>query len=148
MNRPNINLSMVLFVYMHRLPLRDDIKEMHNEVELSLDLHLRNYDIGIFTLKTSNDALDNAVKQVSMKLDHTKNEILKINTILTIVSTGLTFGGYIAGVFGMNLDNCEYLQPMKGVFTTVCVVTSVVMILGVGVTVFYFLMLDKQPKTR
>ena len=98
-------------------------------------------------MRKSNDRLTNAVEEVSMKLDHTKNEILKINTILTIVSTGLTFGGYVAGIFGMNLDNTEYLQPVSGVFMTVCIVTSALIILGVGVTILYFMMKDKQSKS-
>lgn len=137
---------MIIFVCIRSLPLTAEVKALHNVVELSLDLHLRNYNVGIFAMRRSNDRLTNAVEEVSMKLDHTKNEILKINTILTIVSTGLTFGGYIAGIFGMNLDNTEYLQPVPGVFMSVCIVTSALIIFGVGVTILYFMMKDKQNK--
>ena len=139
---------MVIFVCILSLPLTDEVKALHTVVELSLDLHLRNYNIGIFKMRKSGESLSNAVEEVSMKLDHTKNEILKINTILTIVSTGLTFGGYVAGIFGMNLDNTSYLQPVAGVFMTVCIVTSAVIILGVGATILYFMKTDKQNKSH
>ena len=102
----------------------------------------------ISTLKMWEVRLVNTVNTVSMKLDFTRNELLKINMILTILSTGLTFGGYIAGIFGMNLDNTIYLQPVSGVFMSVCIVTTGIIIIGVVLTIFYFQSVDQKAQSK
>jgi Mg2+ and Co2+ transporter CorA len=49
-------------------------------------------------------------------LDTSRNELLIANTALAILSCSIAFGAYITGVFGMNLDNTVYLQPVHGGF--------------------------------
>ena len=75
---------------------------------------------------------------MKMKLDTTRNELLKTNMILTIISTNLTLGGFIAGIFGMNLDNTVYLQQAHNGFLIVTVATSGLVVLGIIFTILFF----------
>ena len=57
---------------------------------------------------------------------------MKSNTAITFLSCGIGFGGYVAGLFGMNLDNTIFLQHIKHVFNSVCIITG-------GLIVFTFI---------
>lgn len=54
-----------------------------------------------------------------LQLAFAQNRILLLNTVLTILACAIGFGSYLAGVFGMNLDNSEYLVTMKNSFAYV-----------------------------
>ncbi len=57
---------------------------------------------------------------------------------LSITSVTVTFGAYITGVFGMNLDQTIYLQPIPGVFALVFAVTFGIIIFGSMGIYLYF----------
>lgn len=42
--------------------------------------------------------------QVLVRLNVSQNELLVANTVVTVLATSIGFGGYVAGIFGMNLD--------------------------------------------
>jgi Mg2+ and Co2+ transporter CorA len=102
-----------------RVPLSAEILSSHEEVEDLLELYLLDYS----SLETEVSQLHSKIRSVEalvlMRLDTQRNELLTANTCLTILSCAVAFGAYFTGVFGMNLDNTELIQPVKGVFTTV-----------------------------
>ena len=73
---------------------------------------------------------------MSLRLDTSRNELLIANTALTVLSCGIGFGAYVAGIFGMNLDQTIYLQPRQGSFVIVTILSFVgiclIFILGFG----------------
>jgi Mg2+ and Co2+ transporter CorA len=122
----------------HSLPLSDEVLKLHQDVEFALDLYLREYNVAISKLKKCDDILTKDTYSASLHLDFIRNDLLKTNLILTIVSTCFTTGGFIAGIFGMNLDNTIYLQNAPGGFISVTVVTTVVIIIGIAIGYSYF----------
>jgi hypothetical protein len=68
------------------------------------------------------------LSKVSLRLDTSRNELLIANTALAILSCAIAFGAYLTGVFGMNLDNVTYIQPVKNSFAIITAGTFVVMI--------------------
>mmetsp|Transcript_10068 Transcript_10068/g.10885 ORF Transcript_10068/g.10885 Transcript_10068/m.10885 type:complete len:138 (-) Transcript_10068:792-1205(-) len=62
----------------------------------------------------------NPCSQVKVRLDTAENQLLFADTALLIVNCCIGFGNYIAGAFGMNLDQTIYLQPKHGSFAIVC----------------------------
>jgi hypothetical protein len=70
-------------------------------------------------------------------LDTSRNELLIANTALAILSCAIAFGAYLTGVFGMNLDNVEYIQPVKNGFVIITAGTFVIMIIVFSVIYGY-----------
>ena len=113
--------------------IRDHYPDIHTKLDLSkLNLLKQN--------------LTSAQEMVSMKLDTTRNELLKTNMILSIVALYLTLGGFVAGIFGMNLDNTVHLQNTPHVFMTVTLVTTGMIIVGIVLTIAFFIMYDILPR--
>jgi hypothetical protein len=44
--------------------------------------------------------MDGAEELVMLRLDMTRNELLTLNTFLTILACSISFGAYFTGVFG------------------------------------------------
>jgi hypothetical protein len=59
--------------------------------------------------------------QVLLRLDTSRNELLVANTAFALLACCVGFGGYIGGIFGMNLDQTIWLQEVDGVFIGVLV---------------------------
>ena len=57
---------------------------------------------------------------------------------LQVASVLITFGAYVTGIFGMNLDNTVTIQPIYGVFTLVSVLTFALIIFGNFVVMYYY----------
>ena len=57
---------------------------------------------------------------------------------LQVASVLITFGAYVTGIFGMNLDNTVTIQPIYGVFTLVSVLTFALIIVGNFVVMYYY----------
>ena len=60
-----------------------------------------------------------------LKLEYTRNKLMILNTILTIIMCVIGFCSYVAGLFGMNLDNVDYIQPINGIFNSVVISTII-----------------------
>jgi hypothetical protein len=76
-------------------------------------------------------------QQVSLRLDTSRNELLIANTALAVLACSIGFGAYITGIFGMNLDNVDYIQPVKHVFAAVSVGSFALIILVFCAILFY-----------
>jgi uncharacterized membrane protein len=66
-----------------------------------------------------------------------QNELLVANTLVTVIACSVGFGSYIAGLFGMNLDQTFWLQPEKGSFYGVCFISFAFMIMSVLIVMRY-----------
>lgn len=76
--------------------------------------------------------------QVSLRLDTSRNELLIANTALAVLACSIGFGAYLTGIFGMNLDNVDYLQPVDHIFMVVCI-CSFVCIVCIFLCILYYL---------
>ena len=99
------------------------------------------------------EALDNEVdymmnelqfneKSLELRLETSRNELTLINTYFTITSAFFGFGGFIAGIFGMNLDNSTTTEPglvqsQKGSFIVVSVISAAFIVVGITTTYYY-----------
>lgn len=112
-----------------RLPLSPEILATHDRVEELLETHL--IDINAICSKISllKTNIHNAEEMVSLRLDTSRNELLIANTALTVLSCGIGFGAYISGVFGMNLDQTNYLQPRENSFLIVTILSFIGVVL-------------------
>lgn len=68
-------------------------------------------------------------------IEMNRNQLLVETTKLTVISVMTSFGGYLAGIFGMNLDNSTVdspglLQQYQGSFVVVFVLSFVFMVVG------------------
>ena len=63
--------------------------------------------------------------------------MLTANIAIGVASVNVTFGAYITGIFGMNLDNTTYIQPVTGVFATVFFGTITFMTIATFVVYYY-----------
>ena len=131
---------------LYTFPLHNEILMTHEEIEMIFDSRYRDFNTLISKLTLLKQKLTSAQEMVSMKLDTTRNELLKTNMILSIVALYLTLGGFVAGIFGMNLDNTIYLQSTPHVFMTVTLVTTGVIIVGIVLTIAFFIMYDILPR--
>ena len=85
-----------------------------------------------------------------------QNQLLIANTVVTVLAASVAFGSFIAGIFGMNLDNDKY-QAIPGSFVGVTLLTLIaVSLISIG-TVYYFqvtsmlpseLVLERQPQIQ
>ena len=75
-----------------------------------------------------------------LRLDMQRNKVLSANIVISLVTGALTFGAYISGIFGMNLDNTQFIQLLPGVFATIWVGTMVFMMI-ISWGVYYLLII-------
>lgn len=127
-------LFYIFLSFIRRLPLSPEILATHDRTEELLETHL--IDINAICSKISllKTNIHNAEEMVSLRLDTSRNELLIANTALTVLSCGIGFGAYVSGVFGMNLDQTEYLQPRKHSFVIVTMLSlfGVMLVFFVG----------------
>ena len=72
--------------------------------------------------------------QMILKLDTSRNKLLITNTTLVVYLVSISFGAYLTGIFGMNLDQTVTIQPIFGVFETIFVSSlSLIIILSAGI---------------
>ncbi len=81
-------------------------------------------------------------KSLELRLETSRNELTLINTYFTITSAFFGFGGFIAGIFGMNLDNSTTSEPglvqsKKGSFIVVSVISAACIVVGITTTYYY-----------
>jgi hypothetical protein len=100
---------------------------------------LESYLIDFNSLESKIEYLRNQIQSaqelVLLRLDTSRNELLIANTALAVLACSIAFGGYIAGIFGMNLDNTIYLQNVDNSFVIVTMCSF-----GVIVILFFLIM--------
>ena len=90
-------------------------------------------------------------KSLELRLETSRNELTLINTYFTITSAFFGFGGFLAGIFGMNLDNSTTTEPglvqsKKGSFIVVTVISAACIVVGITSTYFYLLYKNIIPE--
>lgn len=63
--------------------------------------------------------VQNEESQFRLQLNFSQNQILLLNTVLTIFACSVAFGSYFTGIFGMNLDNSRYFEKQSYSFVVV-----------------------------
>lgn len=121
---------------LYKLPLSQEIIATHDRSEELLETHLIDLNALCSQIGIMKSHMQNAEDSVLLRLDTSRNELLIANTALTLISVGVGFGAYVAGVFGMNLDQTIYLEPKKNSFVIITVLSLVgvclVYLLGYG----------------
>lgn len=137
---------------LYNYPLAHEIMVQHEEVEEALESYLSDFSTLESELDQLKRQLDNTEVQASLRLDMARNKVLVANIMLTIVSANITFGAYITGIFGMNLDNTITIQPINGVFEVVFMGTFVLMIVASIFVYYYFVwqgvIVEDDPETE
>ena len=122
---------------LYRYPLMSEIMKRHEDVEESLEVYLTDLCSFECKLELLQGQMNSADTQASLRLDISRNKTLSANITITLITVNVTFAGYIAGVFGMNLDNVDTIQPVEGVFAIVFVGTFCLII--ICSTIIYYL---------
>lgn len=80
----------------------------------------------------------NEESQFRLQLNFTQNQILLLNTVLTIFACAVAFGSYFTGIFGMNLDNTSYFEDQSHSFVIVFGGTFTLIFALFYTTLWYF----------
>jgi len=104
---------------LYRIPLCPKILSAHEEIEDLLQTYAMDFDSLSTKLKFLRDRIQNAEDLASLRLDTSRNELLVANTAFALLACCIAVGAYIAGIFGMNLDNTITIQPKSGSFAAV-----------------------------
>ena len=81
-----------------------------------------------------------------LRLDTSRNELMIVNTDMTVLACCIGVGTFIAGIFGMNLDNTAYIQPVDGTFAIVWVGSTLLVGVLYMVCYMYFVISGSYPK--
>lgn len=122
---------------LYRFPLVPEILSTHDEIEELVESYLIDFNSLELKISFVRTQIQSAEELVSLRLDTSRNELLIANTALSVLACSIGFGGYLTGIFGMNLDNVETIQPVKYSFTIVCVVSFSVIVIIFFVTISY-----------
>ena len=83
-----------------------------------------------------------------MHLNTSLNQLLRLDTCISIFAAAVGTGGYLAGLFGMNLDNTEHIQKMQGLFRAICSITGFGILIFVWCFIKYLTHIEVLPKVR
>ena len=83
-----------------------------------------------------------------MQLDYSLNQLLKLNTIISLYAAAIGTGGYVAGLFGMNLNNTTTIQNIPYIFEVVCYSSALGALVGFFLLIKYLTATGVLPKTR
>lgn len=75
-------------------------------------------------------------ENVLSKTNYSRNNLMILNMIISILMIAISFCSYITGLFGMNLDNVKDLQPINGIFNGVVVSTIIFIPIATFLTIF------------
>ena len=121
----------------YRYPLTSSILGTHEEIEELLESYLNDYNSIESKLVYLKQQMQSAEELVSLRLDTARNQLLVANTMFAVLACAISFGGYITGAFGMNLDNTDKLQATDGLFSVVFATSFAVIVLGFTTVVLY-----------
>jgi Mg2+ and Co2+ transporter CorA len=82
--------------------------------------------------------VQNEESQFRLQLNFSQNQILLLNTVLTIFACSVALGSYFTGIFGMNLDNSKYFEKQSYSFVAVFGSTFLLIFVMFRVTLVYF----------
>jgi Mg2+ and Co2+ transporter CorA len=122
---------------LYKYPLTSSILGTHEEIEELLESYLNDYNSIESKLVYLKQQMQSAEELVSLRLDTARNQLLVANTMFAVLACAISFGGYITGAFGMNLDNTDKLQATDGLFSVVFATSFAVIVLGFTTVVLY-----------
>eukprot|EP01027_Heterolobosea_sp_BB2_P015850 GEZU01022647.1.p1 GENE.GEZU01022647.1~~GEZU01022647.1.p1 ORF type:complete len:348 (-),score=100.63 GEZU01022647.1:24-1067(-) len=80
-------------------------EEEHEEIEMLLEAYFKQIEKIKYKILQELNNIDSAQELLEINLHNIRNQILRIDLLLTLVSCALALGSLIAGIFGMNLIN-------------------------------------------
>eukprot|EP01042_Synura_sphagnicola_P004810 gene4810-6123_t len=104
---------------LYRSPLSPEVLAAHEEVEEMLQSYVMDFNSLYGKLDSLRSQIQTSQDLVLLRLDTSRNELLVANTAFAILASCVGLGSYIAGLYGMNLDNTVTIQPIYGVFSVV-----------------------------
>lgn len=81
-------------------------------------------------VQTLHEYITDTEDLVNIKLDSHRNKLITVSVVLTALTTALGITAACTGIFGMNLDQTEWLQNRAGVFDAVTITSSAVSIVS------------------
>jgi len=122
---------------LYRTPLSKAILSEH-EVEELLQTYVMDYTSIASSLEVLRNQIQNAEDLVLLRLDTSRNELLIANTAFALGAFCVGIGGYLAGVFGMNLDNVVSIEEVHGLFAMV-LIGSILLMLAIFGAIYGYL---------
>lgn len=125
----------------------NDIVALHREKMSSLfETYLNDYTSLSFKMNNLNDKIEHEEEYAILKLNLMQNQLMIINIIISILTCVIGFCAYITGLFGMNLDNVNYIQPIHGVFNGVLISTVIFIPVVTFIVIYLLKQNDLIPK--
>jgi len=103
------------------------------------------YNSALNSLDMLRTKLVNAEAMASLQLSVSRNALLALNTQISILGAAMAFGGFLAGIFGMNLSNIDTIQSVPNTFEVVTVCLLVLVSVGSAVTTWWFTVTGVLP---
>lgn len=126
-------------------------KEQHQEIEVLLETYLRKVEEIENEVKNINDNIVATEHIIQIQLDSTRNQIMQVDLLLTIVTCGLASGSLIAGVFGMNLLSRMETHPLGFYLVAASAVSMATLMIRTGVRMCRsrnINLLERRPRSR
>jgi len=77
----------------------------HEEIELLLEAYLQAVDGTFSQAKLLNKEIDSAMDLLMLRLDTARNSLLRIDLMVSSITSVAAVGALVAGIFGMNLSS-------------------------------------------
>jgi Mg2+ and Co2+ transporter CorA len=103
----------------------DTVASFREKMSSLFEGYLFDYTNLLFKMNGLNDKIEHEEEYAILKLSLIHNQLMMINMIISILTCVIGFCAYVTGLFGMNLDNVQYIQPVPGVFNGVLISTIV-----------------------
>ena len=113
---------------------KDEDKDLQ-EVEDLLETYFTHIDGTFAELQALDEYIDDTEDFVNIELDSQRNQLIKLELVLTTATLFMTMYGVVASVFGMNVRNGA--EDSKGTFVVINVVCSVCTVLAFVLAVTY-----------
>ena len=122
---------------LYHVPLSSALLDTHEEIEILLESYLSDYTTLETKLGVLQMQIQNAEELLQLRLDTSRNQILVVEMIISVVTCSLSFGSFIGSMFGMNLPVKLYYggeTPFKVTFA----LTVIFMFAGTVLSILYF----------
>ena len=113
---------------------KDEDKDLQ-EVEDLLETYFTHIDGTFAELQALDEYIDDTEDFVNIELDSQRNQLIKLELVLTTATLFMTMYGVVASVFGMNVRNGA--EDSEGTFVVINVVCSVCTVLAFVLAVAY-----------
>lgn len=126
-------------------PLQPEILAMHEVIEDLLESFLTDFSSFSKEVEDLSMQINAAESLTLLRLDTSRNELLLVDTQLSVLAVCFGVGAFITGLFGMNLDNTNTLQNAPGGFKSVSVLCLVIIVVGYLAIMLYLRITGKLP---